>query len=53
MNDYLRVYTNSDLIGVELWWRLKNVIAVASGVIAGMGLVTMPKQPYDSWSRRN
>ncbi|MEW8965981.1 NAD(P)H-dependent glycerol-3-phosphate dehydrogenase, partial [Staphylococcus arlettae] len=31
------VYTNSDLIGVELGGALKNVIAVASGVIAGMG----------------
>lgn len=37
MNDYLRVYTNNDLIGVELGGALKNIIAVASGVIAGMG----------------
>lgn len=37
MNDYLRVYTNNDLIGVELGGALKNIIAVASGVISGMG----------------
>ncbi|PNZ35947.1 NAD(P)H-dependent glycerol-3-phosphate dehydrogenase [Staphylococcus lutrae] len=37
MTDYLRVYTNEDLIGVELGGALKNIIAIASGVIAGMG----------------
>lgn len=37
MNDYLRVYTNDDLVGVELGGALKNIIAVASGVISGMG----------------
>ena len=37
MNDYLRVYTNNDLVGVELGGALKNIIAVASGIVAGMG----------------
>lgn len=37
MNDYLRVYTNNDLIGVELGGALKNIIAVASGIVAGIG----------------
>lgn len=37
-NDYLRVYTNSDVTGVELGGALKNVIAVAAGVCDGMGL---------------
>lgn len=37
MNDYLRVYTNNDLIGVELGGALKNIIAVAGGIVAGMG----------------
>lgn len=37
-NEYLRVYTSSDLIGVELGGALKNVIAVAAGVCDGMGL---------------
>ncbi len=37
-NDYLRVYTNPDIIGVELGGALKNIIAVAAGVCDGMGL---------------
>lgn len=37
MNDYLRVYTNNDLVGVELGGSIKNIIAVASGIVAGMG----------------
>lgn len=37
MTDYLRVYTNDDLVGVELGGALKNIIAIASGVLAGMG----------------
>ncbi|MCD8915092.1 MULTISPECIES: NAD(P)H-dependent glycerol-3-phosphate dehydrogenase [Staphylococcus] len=37
MNEYLRVYTNDDLVGVELGGALKNIIAVASGIVAGMG----------------
>ncbi|MGL5978081.1 MAG: NAD(P)H-dependent glycerol-3-phosphate dehydrogenase [Erysipelotrichaceae bacterium] len=36
-NAYLRVYTGSDEIGAELGVALKNVIAVASGVISGLG----------------
>jgi glycerol-3-phosphate dehydrogenase (NAD(P)+) len=34
----LRLYTNDDLIGVELGGALKNVIAIAAGVLAGLGL---------------
>lgn len=37
MTDYLRVYTNEDLVGVELGGALKNIIAIASGVVSGMG----------------
>ena len=33
-----RVYTNEDVIGVELGGALKNVIAIAAGVCAGLGL---------------
>ncbi len=36
--DYLRVYTNDDIIGVELAGSLKNVIAIASGIIDGLRL---------------
>ncbi len=32
-----RVYTNPDLVGCELAGALKNVIAIASGIVDGMG----------------
>ena len=34
----LRLYTNHDVIGVELGGALKNVIAVAAGIATGLGL---------------
>jgi glycerol-3-phosphate dehydrogenase (NAD(P)+) len=34
----LRLYTNDDLIGVELGGALKNVIAIAAGIASGLGL---------------
>jgi glycerol-3-phosphate dehydrogenase (NAD(P)+) len=34
----LRIYTSTDLVGVELCGALKNVIAVASGMCEGLGL---------------
>lgn len=37
MNDYFRVYTNSDVIGVELGAALKNVIALGTGALVGLG----------------
>ena len=36
-NGYFRVYTNNDVIGVELAGALKNVVAIAAGVLEGMG----------------
>ena len=36
-NNYFRVYTNSDLIGVEIGAALKNVIALAAGISDGIG----------------
>jgi glycerol-3-phosphate dehydrogenase (NAD(P)+) len=38
MHPYFRIYTNSDIIGVELGGSLKNVIAIAAGICDGMGL---------------
>lgn len=35
--DRFRVYTNSDLVGVELGGALKNVIAIAAGICDGLG----------------
>jgi glycerol-3-phosphate dehydrogenase (NAD(P)+) len=35
---YFRVYTNDDVIGVELGGSVKNVIAIAAGIIDGLGL---------------
>lgn len=34
---YFRVYTNTDVIGVELGGSIKNVIAIAAGVLEGLG----------------
>lgn len=36
--DWLRVYTSSDPVGVELGGALKNVIAIAAGALDGLGL---------------
>lgn len=33
-----RLYTNSDLIGVEIGAAVKNIIAIAAGVVDGLGL---------------
>ena len=36
-NNVMRVYTNSDILGVELCGALKNIIALAAGISAGLG----------------
>lgn len=35
--DYFRAYTTDDVTGVEIGGSLKNVIAIAAGVVAGLG----------------
>ena len=37
-NDYFRPYWTTDVIGTEIGGSVKNVIAVANGIAAGMGL---------------
>ena len=37
MNDYFRLYTNTDVIGVEIGAALKNVIAIGAGALHGLG----------------
>jgi glycerol-3-phosphate dehydrogenase (NAD(P)+) len=39
----LRVYSSNDVVGVELGGAVKNVIAIAAGVIEGLGLGHNPK----------
>ena len=36
-NDYFRVYTNTDVIGAEIGVAVKNVMAIASGILEGIG----------------
>ncbi len=37
MTDYFRVYTNNDLVGIEIGGALKNIIALAAGITDGIG----------------
>jgi len=37
MNDIFRVYTSPDITGIELGGSLKNVIALAAGIVDGLG----------------
>ena len=37
MTSYFRIYTNDDIIGVEIGGAVKNIIALAAGAIDGLG----------------
>ena len=38
MNEYLRIYTSDDVVGAELGGALKNVLALAAGILDGLGM---------------
>jgi glycerol-3-phosphate dehydrogenase (NAD(P)+) len=40
---YFRTYTNGDAVGVELGGALKNVVAIAAGILEGLGLGSNPR----------
>ncbi|HEU5169731.1 MAG TPA: NAD(P)H-dependent glycerol-3-phosphate dehydrogenase [Gemmatimonadales bacterium] len=40
---YFRVYSHHDVVGVELAGALKNVIAIAAGILEGLGLGHNPR----------
>ena len=40
---HLRVYTHTDVLGVELGGALKNVIALAAGIVEGLGMGHNPR----------
>ena len=40
---YFRVYTSADVVGVELGGSLKNIIAIAAGVLEGLGMGSNPR----------
>ena len=46
MNENFRVYTSNDVVGVELGGALKNVMAIAAGIIDGMELGDNPKAAF-------
>ena len=44
MNNYFRIYTNPDVIGVEMGGSFENIIAIGAGAIHGLGLAIMQRQ---------
>ncbi len=42
-NKYFRVYTSPDALGVQLGGALKNVVAIAAGVLDGLNLGSNPR----------
>ncbi len=42
-NNYFRVYTSPDALGVQLGGALKNVVAIAAGVLDGLDLGNNPR----------
>ena len=51
--DRFRVYTNADILGVELAGAIKNVIAIAAGICDGLGFGDNAKSTRHPWVGRN
>ena len=43
--DALRLYTSDDVVGVEVGGAVKNVLAIATGMLDGLRLVSSPNSP--------
>ena len=48
---YLRVYSSTDIVGVELCGSVKNVIAIASGVLYGLEASGKARPKCAAWAR--
>ena len=50
---YFRLYGSDDVVGVEIGGALKNVIAIAAGVVEGLGSGTTrwPRSSRAGWPR--
>lgn len=45
-NDYLKINISNDVFGVEMWGAVKNIIAIACGIIDGMECSTSTKSMF-------
>ena len=50
VSERFRLYSNSDIIGVELGGALKNIVALGAGMIDGLGLGDNAKAAFVTWS---
>ena len=49
---YFRLYGSDDVVGVEVGGAMKNTIAIAAGVVEGLGLGTTPSRRSSRGTRR-
>lgn len=51
-NEYLRIETTTDIIGIELAGAFKNVIAIGAGIFDGLGYGESSKSAFVSYAAR-